>query len=93
MLSAVSKRTCWSGRGRSPLQTRAAAAVRDDPFDPGADHPNGVGGRIRLGRSRPVPDAMLVEADGNRVKAAGILDIARSSLYRKIDAYGIRPFE
>jgi transcriptional regulator of acetoin/glycerol metabolism len=33
----------------------------------------------------------LVEAGGNRVKAAGILGIARSSLYRKIDAYGIRP--
>ena len=35
----------------------------------------------------------LVEAGGNRVKAAGILGIARSSLYRKIDAYGIRPLE
>ena len=35
----------------------------------------------------------LVEAGGNRVKAAGILGIARSSLYRKIDAYGIRPLQ
>jgi transcriptional regulator with PAS, ATPase and Fis domain len=33
----------------------------------------------------------LMEAGGNRVKAAGILGIARSSLYRKIDAYCIRP--
>jgi transcriptional regulator with AAA-type ATPase domain len=30
----------------------------------------------------------LVEAGGNRVKATGILGIARSSLYRKIDANG-----
>jgi Bacterial regulatory protein, Fis family len=35
----------------------------------------------------------LVEAGGNRVKAAGMLGIARSSLYRKIDAYGIRSLE
>jgi hypothetical protein len=30
-LSAVSKRICWRRRGRSPLQTRAAEAVRGDP--------------------------------------------------------------
>jgi len=44
-----------------------------------------------LGRAAIV--RALVEAGGNRVRAAGILGIARSSLYRKIDAYGIRPLE
>ncbi|WP_084478889.1 sigma-54-dependent Fis family transcriptional regulator [Nocardia jejuensis] len=33
----------------------------------------------------------LVDADGNRSDAARTLGIARSSLYRKIQAYGIRP--
>lgn len=33
--------------------------------------------------------AALVEADGNRVQAAAALGIARSSLYRKLKAYGI----
>jgi len=31
MPSAVSKRACWSWRGRSPLQTRAATAVSGHP--------------------------------------------------------------
>ena len=31
----------------------------------------------------------LYEARGNRYKAAAMLGIARSSLYRKIDAFGI----
>lgn len=32
----------------------------------------------------------LTEADGNRLKAAEVLGIARSSLYRKMKTYGIR---
>jgi len=31
----------------------------------------------------------LYESRGNRYKAANMLGIARSSLYRKIDAFGI----
>jgi transcriptional regulator of acetoin/glycerol metabolism len=31
----------------------------------------------------------LYESRGNRYKAAAMLGIARSSLYRKIDAFGI----
>ena len=31
----------------------------------------------------------LYESNGNRYKAAAMLGIARSSLYRKIDAFGI----
>ena len=31
----------------------------------------------------------LYESGGNRYKAAAMLGIARSSLYRKIDAFGI----
>jgi transcriptional regulator of acetoin/glycerol metabolism len=52
------------------------------------------GGR-RLRRIEHVERAAIVqalaEAGGNRTKAAGILEIGRATLYRKMRVYGLGP--
>ena len=53
--------------------------------------------RIRLSRLQraeleQIREA-LIEAGGNRLRAAAILRIGRSTLYRKIDSYTVRGFE
>jgi transcriptional regulator of acetoin/glycerol metabolism len=73
--AVVSRRTCDITLRDLPLRFRA--------FD----------GRRRLTRMEQIECAAirqaLVQANGNRKQAAAILEIGRSTLYRKITSYGL----
>lgn len=48
--------------------------------------------RLEEAELRQIRDA-LIEARGNRVKAAALLGVSRSTLYRKVDSYVARGFD
>ncbi|MDR6958315.1 transcriptional regulator of acetoin/glycerol metabolism [Pseudomonas brassicacearum] len=91
----------WPGNVRQLKEVVEAAALKATGIEVRLDDLTEVHrralARIRLSRLQraeleQIREA-LIEAGGNRLRAAEILRIGRSTLYRKIDSYTVRGFE